>query len=49
MTFTKKELGLLKQLLIEEAWRMDDDGNDGTFDASALKPLYDKIRKALDA
>lgn len=47
MTFTKAELEALKDLLAEEAMRMDDDGRDGAFDASPLKPIYDKIRAEL--
>jgi hypothetical protein len=49
MTFTKAELEVLKELLVEESMRMDDDGRDGAFDASPLKPIYDKIRKSLGA
>tara|TARA_R110000868_G_scaffold92457_6_gene256634 strand:- start:4106 stop:4255 length:150 start_codon:yes stop_codon:yes gene_type:complete len=48
MTFTKQEIELLKDLIVEEAQRMDDDGNDGAFDASPLKPIYEKLRIALE-
>lgn len=47
MTFDHKELGLLFDLLVDEAQRMDDDGREGAFDASSLKPIYDKILKEL--
>ena len=45
--FSKQELETLKSLLVEEAMRMDDDGRDGSFDRSPLRPIYDKIRKEL--
>jgi hypothetical protein len=47
MTLTKEEIEVLLCLLVEEAQRMDDDGRDGAFDASELKPIYDKLRAAL--
>ena len=47
MTLTKQELEILKNLLVEKAQEMDDDGRDGAFDASPLRPLYDRVRKAL--
>ena len=47
VTFTHTELEDLKQLLVEKAHEMDDDGNEGAFDASCLKPLYDKVRGAI--
>jgi hypothetical protein len=41
---TAKELEALKWLLVEEGQRMDDDGNEGAFDRSPLKAIYDKVK-----
>ena len=46
MELTLQELQALSDLLIEEAIRRDDDGNDGAFDRSPLKSIYDKVRAA---
>ena len=46
LELTAKEAEALKNLLVEEASRMDDDGNEGAFDASILKTIYRKLRAA---
>jgi len=46
--FTKDELEMLKTLLFEEAQRMDDDGNDGAFEASPFAKIYDKVCAELE-
>lgn len=43
----RAELGELIDLLDEEAERMDDDGREGAFDSSPLRPIYDKLKAAL--
>jgi predicted hotdog family 3-hydroxylacyl-ACP dehydratase len=44
LTLTTNELTALKDLLIEEKMRMDDDGREGAFDASILRRIYNKAR-----
>jgi hypothetical protein len=45
--FSADQWRALYHLLAEEAQRMDDDGREGSFDASPLRPIYNKIRDAL--
>ena len=42
---TASELDRLIQVVVEEADRMDDDGRDGTFEASPLRPIYEKLQR----
>jgi hypothetical protein len=44
LQLTLEEVAALHELLVEEATRMDDDGNEGAFKESPLKSIYDKIR-----
>lgn len=44
-TLTKAELAQLIETLGEVAMEMNDDGRDGAFAASPLKPIYDKLRR----
>jgi hypothetical protein len=44
LKLTKDELDALMLLLIETAQDMDDDGREGAFNASLLKPVYDKAK-----
>ena len=46
LKLTNDELGELINLLAEEAQRMDDDGREGAFDASPLRPIYRKLLAA---
>lgn len=43
LELTEIELETLRNLLVETSMRMDDDGNDGAFDASPLGLIYRKI------
>ena len=45
LQLTDEELVALRELLIDTAATMDDDGNEGEFEASHLRPIYDKVRK----
>jgi hypothetical protein len=49
LTLTAVELAALRDLLVETAIAMDDDGNKGAFDRTPLKPLYRKVLAALAA
>jgi hypothetical protein len=40
------ELSALIDTLVERAQEMDDDGREGAFDASPLKPIYVKLVQA---
>ena len=40
------ELAELINLLVETAMEMNDDGRDGAFAASPLKPIYEKAKAA---
>lgn len=40
------EIDALLDLLDEEAIRMDDDGNEGAFDRSPLRSVYDLVKLA---
>jgi hypothetical protein len=42
---TASELDRLIQVVVEEADRMDDDGRDGAFEASPLRPIYEKLKR----
>lgn len=44
--FTADELDALYECLTNVAMDMDDDGRDGAFDASPLRPAFNKIREA---
>lgn len=44
ISLTAAEVEALKWLLVEQAQRMDDDGNDGAFDRSPLKAIYTKVK-----
>jgi len=46
LKLTAAELDALYWLLVDTAHQVDDDGNEGAFDASPLKPIYDKVRFA---
>ena len=47
MNLTIDELKVIRQLLLEEAERMDDDGNEGAFNESPLAPILRKITAEL--
>jgi len=46
LTLTRFELAEIRNLLHEEQIRIDDDGNEGAFDASPLKLILNKVRRA---
>ena len=46
VSFTQQEIDDLLELLLEEAERYDDDGREGTFDRSRLRPIYDRLKAA---
>ena len=43
---TATQVEALKNLLAETAMQMDDDGNEGAFDNSPLKSIYDILNGA---
>jgi hypothetical protein len=49
LDLSEKELKALEAALAEMAANMDDDGRDGLFDTTHLRPIYDKVRKLLNA
>jgi hypothetical protein len=47
LTLTPEQAEALFDCLCEFAMQMDDDGREGAFDASPLKPIYTALNRAI--